>query len=210
MKSSAVPTLAMASAFGVAVVTAAAALAILGPDAKGIVAALRLTARWSFLLFWAAYVGGALTVLIGPMFAPLARLGRTLGLSYAAAHLVHLGLVTWLYRISPTPPLAALPAIFFATGLLFTYLLAALSFGRASQILGARCWKLLRIVTTNYILLAFAYDFVPALAQVATAYGGLRQAAAYVPFAVMCLAAPLLQIAAAARRRGWLRHVLPA
>jgi len=55
--------------------------------------ALRATARWSFLLFWLAYAGGALATLFGPKFQALAHRGRDFGLSFASAHLVHLGLV---------------------------------------------------------------------------------------------------------------------
>jgi hypothetical protein len=41
--------------------------------------ALRATARWSFLLFWLASVGGALATLFGSRFQALARRGRDLG-----------------------------------------------------------------------------------------------------------------------------------
>jgi hypothetical protein len=58
--------------------------------------ALRMTARWSFLLFWVAYAGGALATLFGPALAPLSGRGREFGLAFAAAHLVHIGLVIWL------------------------------------------------------------------------------------------------------------------
>ena len=80
-------------AFGIALVLAAAVLAIKGVDAKSLVIALRLTARWSFLLFWVAYAGGAMATLFGPALEPLARRGREFGLAYAAAQLIHLGLV---------------------------------------------------------------------------------------------------------------------
>jgi len=65
--------------------------------------ALRATARWSFLLFWLAYAGGALATLFGPKFQALAHRGRDFGLSFASAHLVHLGLVARLYYVSPSP-----------------------------------------------------------------------------------------------------------
>jgi hypothetical protein len=62
-------------------------------SANALVTALRLTARWSFLLFWMAYTGSAMGALFGPAFEVLARRGREFGLAYAAAHLIHLGLV---------------------------------------------------------------------------------------------------------------------
>jgi hypothetical protein len=46
--------------------------------------ALRATARWSFVLFWLASVGGALAPLFGSRFQALARRGRDLGLAFAS------------------------------------------------------------------------------------------------------------------------------
>jgi hypothetical protein len=55
--------------------------------------ALRVTARWSFLLFWLAYTGRAMSTLWGPPFNRLARYGREFGLAFASAHLVHVGII---------------------------------------------------------------------------------------------------------------------
>src|SRR5262249_46396343 len=55
--------------------------------------ALRVTARWSFFLFWLAYAGGALATLWGQPFTGLARHGREFGLAFASAQLVHVGLI---------------------------------------------------------------------------------------------------------------------
>jgi hypothetical protein len=80
----------------------------------------------------------------------------------------------------------------------WTYLLALFSFGGLSKLLGAKGWPGLRIVAMNYILLAFAWDFVtPAFREIGH-YGVWLQ---YAPFAAMCIGAPLLVLAAAARRR---------
>jgi hypothetical protein len=56
--------------------------------------ALELTARWSFLLFWLAYAGNAVAILFGAQLAA----GREFGLAFASAHLVHIGLVVWLFH----------------------------------------------------------------------------------------------------------------
>src|ERR1700723_1753124 len=56
----------------------------------------RVTARWSFLFFWLSYAGGAMAILFGPAFAGLARQARALGLAFATALQVHIGLVVWL------------------------------------------------------------------------------------------------------------------
>jgi hypothetical protein len=73
MKRKSIPVLWMGMAFAVALGLAAVVLAIEGIDAKSLRMALRVTARWSFLLFWVAYAGRAMATLFGPAFAPLAR-----------------------------------------------------------------------------------------------------------------------------------------
>ncbi len=88
------------AALGLAVVV----LAILGTDARGIGGALRVTARFPFLLFWLAYSGGAMAALFGSIFQPLARRGRELGLAFASAHLIHVDLVIWLTGYLPSRP----------------------------------------------------------------------------------------------------------
>jgi hypothetical protein len=163
--------------------------------------ALRLTARWSFLLFWVAYSGGAMTALFGPALAPLARRGREFGLAYAAAQLVHVGLVVWLFQISTRPPLSVKLSVFFIIGIVWTYLLAVLSFEGLAEALGPRDWRTLRIAALNYILFAFALDFVPPVIHPGTAQYGVWRLVEYMPFAAMSVAAPLLVLAAAAHRR---------
>ena len=150
-------------AFGVALGLAAAVLAIKGTDAKSLVMALQVTARWSFLLFWVAYAGRAVTELFGPAFAPLARRGREFGLAYASALLIHLGLVVWLFHISSRAPLSGTSFAFFVLGMVWTYLLAVLSFGRLAEALGPSGWRVVRVAGLNYILYAFAIDFVTTL-----------------------------------------------
>jgi hypothetical protein len=200
------PVLWMGVAFAVAFALAAGVLGVFGANGWSIALALRVTARWSFLLFWMAYTGGAIAVLFGPALGLLARRGREFGLAFASAHLVHIGLVVWLYRISDRAPLSGALFVFFAVGIVYTYLLAALSFGALAQKLGPRLWRLVRIVGMNYILLAFARDFVPAVIQPGAGQhvGRLLE---YVPFAAMSVVAPLLCLAAAAHRRRGLRQV---
>jgi hypothetical protein len=207
MKSNSPPVLWMSVAFGMAIALAVAVLAVRGTDAKSIGAALRLTARWSFLLFWIAYTGGAMAALFGPALAPLARRGREFGLAFASAHLVHIGLVVWLYQISARPPLSGSLFVFFTIGIVWTYLLAALSFGGLSKALGPRRWRLVRILGMNYILLAFGYDFVPSAVDSGVVHQDVWRFVAYMPFAAMSVAAPLLSFAAAAHRWWGMRHV---
>src|SRR6516165_4114656 len=139
----------MGGAFGVALGLALCVLAIKGVDTESLKVALRVTARWSFVPFWIAYSAGALAVLFGPAFEPLAERGREFGLAYAAAQLIHLGLVVWLFQISSRPPLTGLLVVFFSVGLFWTYLLALFSFGGLSKLLGSRGWHTLRVVGLN-------------------------------------------------------------
>jgi hypothetical protein len=87
------------SAFCAALGLAALVLAALGPGERGTIAALQVTARFSFLLFWLAYTGGAMTALFGPAFEPFKKRAREFGLAFASAHLVHIALVAWLTYI---------------------------------------------------------------------------------------------------------------
>ena len=207
MKRKSVPVLWMGAAFGVALALAVVVLAVKGTDTKSMGVALQVTARWSFLLFWMAYAGGAIATLFAPALAPLARRGREFGLAFAAAHLVHIGLVVWLYRILNHLPLPGPLSAFFTIGVVWTYLLAALSFGGLSKALGPRHWRWLRFIGMNYILLAFARDFVPSLIHLGTVHQGLWPAVEYVPFAVMSVAAPVFVFASTVRRRWGMRQV---
>ena len=207
MQRQSAPVLWMSAAFGTALALAVSVVAVFGVDGKSIEVALQVTARWSFLLFWIAYAGRAMSEVFGPALAPFARRGREFGLAFAAAHLVHVGLVIWLYRISIRPPLSEALFAFFTIGIVWTYLLAVLSFGRLSEVLGPRHCRLVRFLGLNYILLAFAYDFVPPVVHFGDARQEFWRMVGYAPFAAMSVAAPLLCFAAAARRRWVIRHV---
>ena len=120
---------------------------------------MRYTARWSFLFFWLSYTGGAMAILFGPVFAGLARRARALGLAFAAALQVHIGLVIWLGVVIGQIPLQGGILLFFLAGLFCTYLLVLLSFGIGTRNLG-RLWRPLIFLATTYILIAFGRDFL--------------------------------------------------
>jgi len=206
MKPKSIPVLWMGMAFAVSLGLAAVVLAIEGIGAQSLAMGLRVTARWSFLLFWVAYAGRAMATLFGPAFAPLARRGREFGLAYAAAMLTHVLLLVWLFLLTRRAPLSGNPLLFFLIGIVWTYLLALFSFGRLVEALGPTGWRILRIVGLNYILFAFAFDFVPAVIRHGTGQNGVLRLLAYVPFAAMSVAAPLLVLAAAAHRRLEMRY----
>jgi hypothetical protein len=186
------------SALGVALASTCLVLAFAGTGEKSIRLALEVTARWSFLLFWFAYAGNAVAELSG--WESLAGQGRTFGLSFAAAHLVHIGLVVWLSYILGRIALGGGLLLFFMIGLFWTYLLAALSFGGA-RAMGPRAWGIIRFVGLNYILIAFARDFLLPVLHPKPTQHTLAHVLAYVPFAVLSVAAPLLALATSLRPR---------
>jgi len=184
----------MAASFAAALLLATIVLALMGADPHGTVAALRATGRLSYVLFWPAYAGGSLAKLFGPRLAPIARRARCFGLAFAAAHLVHVGLVVWLYRISPRPPLSETMFWLFAIAIAWTYLLALLSVARLADAVGRGRSRFLRTVGIEYIAFAFALDFV-----ITPLRFGVRQPLEYLPFALLAVAGPILRIAALAR-----------
>ncbi len=176
-----------------------------GPD--GIGQAVRYTARWSFLFFWLSYAGGALAGLFPSAFAGLARRARPLGLAFAAALQVHIGLVVWLGVATGEIPLGGGLLWFFLAALFCSYLLVLLSFGVGTRNLG-RLWRPLLFVATTYILIAFGRDFVLGALDPDMRYW--RYAAEYAPFALLSLIAVPLRLAALVRRRVGERSARPA
>jgi hypothetical protein len=191
----------MAAAFAVELAVACFTLAVLGTNEHALFIALRATARWSFLVFWLAYTGGALATLCGPRFAPLARRGRALGLAFAAAHLVHAGLVLWLYRVATHPPVPRSSLTFFAIALFFTYLLALGSIRNHSRriVPGSwpKLWPAVRTIGVHYIALAFLVDFARNPFR-----GSPMNLVLYLPFLILAATTPFLRLAAYLHRLG--------
>lgn len=179
----------MAAAFLVSLGLAAIALAVSGTGEHGTALALRLTARWCFLLFWPAYAGGALARFCAPRLRILARHGRDFGLAFAAALAVHVGLVIWLLDVAADQ---RSPMLFFWVGVLCTYALALLSLPRLREWLGPRLWRIGMELALQYIMLVFAVDFIgePLRAGAADKYP-----LSYLPFAVMLVAGAALRFA---------------
>ena len=175
-----------------------AVLAGYGTGPVGIGQAVRYTARWSFLFFWLSYTGGAMAILFGPAFAGLARRARALGLAFAAALQVHIGLVIWLGVAIGQIPLQGGILLFFLAALLCADLLVLLSFGIGTRKLG-RIWRPLLLVATTYILIAFGRDFVLGALYLDVRHWLLF--VEYVPFALLSLIAIPLRLAAFLRQR---------
>lgn len=188
----------MGLAFCVEFGLAALTLAAFGPDEHGTIVALKLTARFSFLLFWLAYSASAMTVLFGPAFEPLKRRAREFGLAFASAHLVHLGLVAWLTYIGAAPSRAVF--LFFGVAALWTYLLASFSIPGLQKAMRSKAGWFLRVVGLNYIAFAFAKDFLGY-----RQFGSFEYLVGYLPFAILSIAGPLLCLAAFVRRTALLQ-----
>jgi hypothetical protein len=188
----------MSCALLASLMIAALVLRALGAGHRGTILGLQLTARWSYCFFLPAYAGGALATVFGPLFQPLARRARSLGLAFASAHLTHFALVIWIYHISARPPLSNGLAAFFGTALLLTYLLALFSIPTLAARLPARAWWALRNFGMDFIALAFLRDFLqdPFNRSMAHVVG-------YLPFAALGLVAVAVRIVAYIKR---LRH----
>lgn len=184
----------MGTAFLGSAGVAALVLATQGADRDGLMQALRATARWSFLWFCPAYAGSAAKTLLGPSSAGLARRGREFGLAFAAALLVHVGLIVWFYCLTGYSPLGRLLSAFFGLGVLWTYALALFSIRRLSQALGPVRWRAARMIGLDYIMLAFLVDFIHPIASV-------RDAVEYIPFAALAGLAVALRLLAPVWRR---------
>jgi hypothetical protein len=184
----------MAAAFLVSLVLAAIVLAVAGAGERGTALALRVTARWCFLLFWPAYAGSALARFCGPRFVVLARHGRAFGLAFAAALAVHVGLVLWLMEVAADQ---RTPMLLFWAGVACTYALALLSLPRLRDWLGPRPWRIACEGAMQYIALVFAVDFIVEPLQ-ANSLG--KYPLTYLPFVVMLLGGVLLRLAAQMQR----------
>jgi len=181
----------MGTALGIALAMTAIVLGLHGPDNKGVRLALELTARWSFLLFFMAYAGNAMATLFG--WTGLKGRGREFGLSFASAHLIHIGLVVWLGMILGRVPLSGGLLLFFLIALFWTYLLAGLSFGGVKAL--GSVWPPLRFIGMNFILIAFGRDFVLPVIHPKPGQANLGHFLFYAPFMLASIAAPLLVLA---------------
>jgi hypothetical protein len=175
----------MAAAFVAALTLASVVLIVFGAGTVGTIAALQVTARFSFLLFWLAYAGGGLAVVSGSWLQLLRRHGRDFGLAFAAAQLVHIGLVAWLCWIGATPGMDVF--VFFVPPLVVVYVLALFSLPLLQEVFGRTLFALLRTVGMTYIAYAFAVDFLGAPFS-----GNTTRIIMYAPFAILSVAGPVL------------------
>jgi hypothetical protein len=190
----------MAAAFCASLGLAASLIAVFGTP-KGVYLALAATARLAFLMFWPAYAGGALTSLFGNVFSPLRDHARYLGLAFAGALFVHLGLVIDVCAIGQAP--GKMTFLIFGVAAGFTYLLTLLSIRRVRQGLPQKLWQPILFVAMNYIAFAFLYDFIK------FPLGDWRSIIRYVPFAALSVAGLAWRLAAWVRGPSHAPHLSP-
>lgn len=184
----------MGGALATTAVLGVAELVRFGAGTHGTVSALRLTARWAYCFFWPAYAGGALAATFGPLFRPLARRARELGLAFASAQTFHILLVAWLYAITGKPPLGPSLTFFFGTAIVFMYVLALCSIPSLAAKLPPPLWRAIRIVGMEWIMLAFLRDFLQSPFDLQA-----KHIIEYAPFALLGLGALLLHLVGYAR-----------
>ena len=141
---------------------------------------VRLTARVALIFFWLAYTGKVLNKFFGPIFAPLSRHTRELGLAFAAALTSHLIFVAWLFAIAQRPPLGESGILYFGVGACWVFAIAALSMCRLPCVRDAYAWRLFRIVGTEYVALLFFRDLV-----IGPIVNGVKHPIEYLPFSAL-------------------------
>jgi hypothetical protein len=177
-----------------AIALAAGTLTTLGTGKGGIEAALRLTARLGFLLFWPSYAASALATLFGEAWRPLGRYARVLGMAFSAVLAVHLTLVAWFLWIGAALPLQTF--VIFGAGVLCAYALLLCSIDQVRRAMSTPTWRLVQTIGTNYLLFAFAYDFLRPQPLSAAAFLVL-----YLPFDILVALGPALRLLAWMKKR---------
>ena len=147
----------IAASAAISVGVAAVEIAIARDLDHGLPFASAAVARFAFLPFWLSYTGGAWVALGFARFAAVRDHARELGLAFAAAVAIHLGLIGWQllrgYSIAP-----AIVAIFGAAALL-TLLLCVFSLPSVASRIPHPALATFRLLATTYIALAYLQDF---------------------------------------------------
>jgi hypothetical protein len=171
----------------------AAIAASAGVGEEGLRICIRASARVSVVLFTLAFSASSLHALWRtPASAWCLRNRRQLGLAFALSHFLHLIFLAWLAAAVPGS-LDRSPGVLLGGGLAYVAiaLMAATSSDRAQAWLGMRRWRRLHRVGAWYVWILFAQSYLPrALAS-----------PAYLPLALLMLAAPALRLLAVLRAR---------
>jgi hypothetical protein len=177
----------VAVAFLTAAAAAAWPLATLGFGEHGFQMAAGWAARVAFIFFWLTYTGRSISSLLSFHSRTLER-GRAFGLAFAAALLVHLVLIAWLFHISARQPLGNMGILYFGVGALWTYAIALFSISPFREQANQRWLYVARMLGTEYILLLFALDFVIDPIRNHGSYS-----LEYFPFTILTIGAPAIR-----------------
>lgn len=154
------PTIVLAATLAALAVGAVGFASGGGWNHEGALMATRLTARFSFPIFLLAWSASALAALFpGGWRATLLRRRRAVGLSFAAAHAVHLGFIlivglVFAHKLNPVSVYGG----GFVYGLIAA--MALTSTNAAIKAMGPARWKLLHTIGGVAILLVFTNSYV--------------------------------------------------
>jgi len=125
---------------------------------EGLRAAIRVTARSSFLLFLAAFSASALAVALPSDFTRWQLLNRRyLGISFAISHLIHGAAIVTLAVRTGGGSLTARVVGLIGAGVIYGFILfmLATSFDKTAAWVGPRVWKTVHTIGSYLIFLTF-------------------------------------------------------
>ena len=132
-------------------------------EVDGVRMVIRFTARTSLLFFCLAFGAAALARLWPNAWTRwLRRNRRTLGVTFAASHAIHAIAIGCFAVMDPAGYAAATNIasyIFGGIGYAFIIAMAATSFDRTAQAIGARAWRRLHLTGGYYLLFQFMVSF---------------------------------------------------
>ena len=170
-------------------------LAVWGIGDHGFLTIIRTTAFTSFLLFTTAFVASSLLrIWPAPTTRWIRRNRRYLGVSFAVSHTFHLAAILTLVFTSAhfTDRLSWLTIVAGSLAYLFIALMVATSFDRTAAWIGARPWRTLHTTGMYVIWVVFVATYFPMIGK----------SFAYLPFAVVLLAALALRFVSRQRPTG--------
>ncbi|WP_075675086.1 ferric reductase-like transmembrane domain-containing protein [Stenotrophomonas sp. TD3] len=141
---------------------ALAAFALHADVAEGSRAAIRVTARTSFLLFLAAFTASSFASLLpGPFTRFLLRERRIIGLSFAFSHLLHAIAITSFGILNPAfwPARSALANLPGTVGYIAILALAITSHRGLARRMGPTAWRRLHVTGMWIIAAVFTYSY---------------------------------------------------
>jgi methionine sulfoxide reductase heme-binding subunit len=154
---------------------------------------IRATARTSLVLFTAAYVASSLRALRrGAATKWLLANRRSVGLSYAVSHTLHLGAIGALSRVAADFEPATMTVVFGGIAYVFLYAMALTSSDRAVVAMGTANWRRLHRAGMHYNWFIFAQSYLRR---------GFAEPGLYSALAAIVVGGAAIRVAAYARAR---------